>query len=97
MHIVHFNSKYGEPSSAADKHDGLAVFGMFLKAGKEHPELEKICRNLSDIATKDKSLTREEDLIDPTKYLPSNQTFFTYPGSLTTPPLSQSVTWIVFK
>jgi len=97
LHIVHYNTKYGDPSKAVDKPDGLAVLGMFLKAGKAHEELEKICRNLSSVPTKDKSMNKDEDFIDPTKYLPGNKTFFTYPGSLTTPPLFESVTWIVFK
>jgi len=97
LHIVHYNDKYGDPSQAVDKPDGLAVLGMFLKAGKNHDELEKICRNLSNIPTKDKSVVKDEDWIDPTQFLPGGKTFFTYPGSLTTPPLFESVTWIVFK
>ena len=43
LHIVHYNDKYGDPSQAVDKPDGLAVLGMFLKAGSGHGELEKIC------------------------------------------------------
>lgn len=97
LHIVHWNTKYGDPSQAVDKPDGLAVLGMFLKEGKSHGELEKICRNLATVSTKDKSVTKDEDFLDPTKFLPGNKTFFTYPGSLTTPPLFESVTWIVFK
>ena len=45
LHIVHYNDKYGDPSKAVDKPDGLAVLGMFLKAGSSHGELEKICKN----------------------------------------------------
>jgi len=97
LHIVHYNDKYGDPSQAVDKPDGLAVLGMFLKAGSSHGELEKICKNLSSVPTKDKSVVKDEDFLDPTKFLPGNKTFFTYPGSLTTPPLFESVTWIVFK
>ena len=97
LHIVHYNDKYGDPSQAVDKPDGLAVLGMFLKAGSSHGELEKICKNLASVPTKDKSVVKDEDFLDPTKFLPGNKTFFTYPGSLTTPPLFESVTWIVFK
>jgi len=96
LHIVHYNAKYGDPSVAVDKPDGLAVLGMFIKTGKSHPEFEKLCQNLKHILTKDKSVELQE-MLDPTNCLPNDKTFFTYPGSLTTPPLFESVTWIVFK
>ena len=31
LHLVHFNTKYGDLGNAADKPDGLAVLGMFIK------------------------------------------------------------------
>jgi len=96
LHIVHYNSKYGDPSVAVDKPDGLAVLGMFIKTGKSHPEFEKLCNNLKHIQTKDSTLQLQETL-DPANCLPKSKTFFTYPGSLTTPPLFESVTWMVFK
>jgi len=96
LHIVHYNSKYGEPALALDKPDGLAVLGIFIKTGDPHPELEAICDNLQDIQTKDASIQLDETL-NPAKCLPASKSFFTYPGSLTTPPLFESVTWVVFK
>lgn len=34
---------------------------------------------------------------DPRSLLPGNFDYWTYPGSLTTPPLLECVTWIVLK
>ena len=31
LHLVHFNTKYGDLNSAVDKEDGLAVLGVLLK------------------------------------------------------------------
>ena len=31
LHLVHFNTKYGSFGEAADKPDGLAVLGIFIK------------------------------------------------------------------
>ena len=70
LHIVHYNSKYGDPSVAVDKPDGLAVLGMFIKTGKPHPEFEKLCHNLKHIETKDATLQLQETL-DPANCLPS--------------------------
>lgn len=96
LHIVHFNTKYGDLARAVDKPDGLAVLGMFLKLGEEHEELDKICQSLEDIQMR-KDATALQDDIDPIKFLPENKSYYSYPGSLTTPPLLESVTWIVFK
>ena len=31
LHLVHYNTKYGDLGNAVDKPDGLAVLGMFIK------------------------------------------------------------------
>ena len=31
LHLVHFNTKYGDLGNAVDKPDGLAVLGMLIK------------------------------------------------------------------
>jgi carbonic anhydrase len=35
--------------------------------------------------------------IDARALLPADKTFFTYPGSLTTPPCTEGITWYVLK
>jgi carbonic anhydrase len=79
-----------------DKPDGLAVLGMFIKVGAEHPEFGKLCEVLQDIPRKGDVINLKEP-IDPAGFLPKNQSYWTYLGSLTTPPLCESVTWTVFK
>ena len=97
LHIVHYNTKYENAGEAFDKDDGLAVLGIFLSIGEQdHPEFEKICNRFVDIENAGDNVALDDE-IDLNNLLPENKTFFTYPGSLTTPPLFESVTWIVFK
>lgn len=98
LHLVHWNStKYKSFTEAAKHSDGLCVLGVFLKPGSKHDELQKIVDKLKYIEFKGKTV----DLscpVDPAKLLPQNFTgYYTYHGSLTTPPCSECVTWIVFK
>ena len=96
LHLVHFNTKYGSLGQAVDKPDGLAVLGMLIKVGEEHPEFGKLCEVLQDIPRKGDVMALKEGL-DPANFLPRSKSYWTYLGSLTTPPLYESVTWILFK
>lgn len=81
IHIVHKNA------------DGqLAVLGILLEEGAENSALSPFINNLpvekSDV--KDVGVT-----INANEFLPTLQTTFRYSGSLTTPPCSEGVNWLV--
>ncbi|XP_066539230.1 carbonic anhydrase 2-like [Hoplias malabaricus] len=95
LHLVHWNTKYPCFGEAVDKSDGLAVIGVFLEIGDENPHLQKVVDALDSIKRKE---TQTSFIgFDPTTLLPSSLDYWTYDGSLTTPPLLESVTWIVCK
>lgn len=97
LHLVHWNNtKYSSFAEAAGQPDGLAVLGVFLTVGNNHSELDKVTKLLPFITHKGDRVTLSES-IDPSKLLPDNKSYWTYLGSLTTPPFYESVTWIVFK
>eukprot|EP00088_Acartia_fossae_P007257 TRINITY_DN13390_c0_g1_i1.p1 TRINITY_DN13390_c0_g1~~TRINITY_DN13390_c0_g1_i1.p1 ORF type:complete len:268 (+),score=84.47 TRINITY_DN13390_c0_g1_i1:26-805(+) len=97
LHLVHYNTKYADFGEAVDKPDGLAVLGIFLQVGEgEHPEFAKITNMLKNVNKKGDKTELDTEL-DPAALLPESDCFFTYPGSLTTPPLLESVTWLVYN
>lgn len=95
LHLVHWNTKYASFSEAASKPDGLAVVGVFLKIGGENPNLQKLLKAFDTIKSKGKQTSFAN--FDPSTLLPGCLDYWTYDGSLTTPPLYESVTWIVCK
>ena len=95
--MVHWNKKYENPNTAAGQPDGLAVLGMFIEVGDKHEELDKVIQTLGKIQNKSDKTDIDDQAIDCNNLLPATHGFWTYPGSLTTPPLLESVTWIVFK
>jgi len=98
LHIVHWNTELFKSVGDAIKEDkGLCVLGMFLKVGKEHAGLKKMTDKLAQIPYSGDSIDLTEGF-DPTPLLPSDTSkYYTYLGSLTTPPLFESVTWVVFQ
>ncbi|XP_066569930.1 carbonic anhydrase 5A, mitochondrial isoform X2 [Amia ocellicauda] len=96
LHLVHWNAdKYSLFEEAVMEDSGLAVIGVFLKIGKRHEGLQKLVDALPAVRHKDSVV--EFTRFDPSCLLPDNQEYWTYPGSLTTPPLTESVSWLIMK
>uniref|UniRef100_A0A672QMW4 Carbonic anhydrase n=1 Tax=Sinocyclocheilus grahami TaxID=75366 RepID=A0A672QMW4_SINGR len=69
--------------------------GFVYQIGSANPRLQKVLDALDDIRSKGRQTTFSN--FDPKTLLPATLDFWTYEGSLTTPPLLESVTWIVLK
>ena len=99
LHLVHWNKKYESPNVAAGQPDGLAVLGLFMEVGEAHEEFGKVCEALANIKDKNQKSDICDLKIDCNNFLPKDgdKAFWTYEGSLTTPPLLESVIWHVFQ
>ncbi|XP_039236923.1 carbonic anhydrase 13-like isoform X2 [Pipra filicauda] len=96
LHVVHWNAeKYSSFVEAARQSDGLAVMAVFLKIGECNPQLKKITDRLDTIRIKGKKALFTN--FDPSCLLPKSLDYWTYFGSLTVPPLLESVIWIVLR
>ena len=102
LHLVHWNrTAYPSPNVAAGESDGLAVLGLFMEVGEEdHPEFAKLIPYLEKITHCGDKVPTTSASIDPSEFLPQQgqpKKIWTYQGSLTTPPLLESVIWLVFQ
>lgn len=98
MHIIHRNRKYKNVAEALSYPDGLTVLGFFYQIREaDNPDLTTIVKNLDTVEDFDKNIS-----LNFTFSLASlingidTEKFYTYKGSLTTPPCSEAVTWILF-
>ena len=83
VHLVH-----------KDYDGNLAVIAVLLERGMEHPVIQTLWNNMP--------LEQNQDLapatpIDLNQLLPEHREYWTYMGSLTTPPCLENVLWMVMK
>ncbi len=83
-HLVH---------SDADGH--TAVIAVLFDLGAANPLLDTMWKNIP--AEKEKEADISSISINVADLLPADRGYFTYMGSLTTPPCTEGVTWYVLK
>lgn len=72
----------------------LAVLGVFIEEGAENPALANLLASLP-VAQGEQSATHVE--VDLNALLPPDRAYFSYAGSLTTPPCTEGVRWNVLR
>jgi len=73
----------------------LAVVAVLLDKGGASPTIDAIWKNLPK--EKEKEVTVASVTIDAAKLLPETRGYYAFQGSLTTPPCSEDVRWMVLK
>lgn len=73
----------------------LAVVGVLFEKGAENAALAPVVAKLPKNAGPERSYA--EVSVDAAKLLPADRGYYTFEGSLTTPPCSEGVRWMVLK
>ncbi|MDP8965621.1 MAG: carbonic anhydrase family protein [Cyanobacteriota bacterium] len=82
LHLVHQNSQ-----------GKLAVVGVMIENGAINNDLQTVFASMP----KEEGTKTAMGTINASNFLPANRSYYGYQGSLTTPPCSEGVKWIVLK
>jgi carbonic anhydrase len=84
VHLVH-----------ADQQGNLVVIAVLLQKGEDNLLVHELWNDLPTEKEKEEALDSIQ--IDAAGLLPTDRSYYTFPGSLTTPPCSENVTWFVLQ
>jgi carbonic anhydrase len=84
VHLVHF-----------DDQGHLAVVGVLIKKGSSNALVDTVWKNIP--SQKEKATDISDVRVNAKDLLPGDHGYYTFAGSLTTPPCSEGVTWFVMK
>lgn len=84
VHLVH-----------KDFDNNLAVVAVLMERGSEHPIIQTVWNYIPLEVGMDSQPPNV--VVDLSRLLPTNREYYTYMGSLTTPPCSENVLWMVMK
>jgi carbonic anhydrase len=84
VHLVH-----------ADKDGKLAVVAVHIVQGNDNPLIHEVWNDFPKVKEKEEQLNNIR--IDVSQLLPADRGYYTFTGSLTTPPCTEDVTWFVLK
>ena len=84
VHLVH-----------QDEEGDLALVAVLLEQGDDNPLVHELWNDLPKEKGKEETLDGVQ--VNVAQILPAERGYYTFPGSLTTPPCSENVTWFVLK
>ncbi|XP_037512941.1 basic salivary proline-rich protein 2 isoform X1 [Rhipicephalus sanguineus] len=97
LHFVHFNAKYGSAAESMKYEDGLAVVAVYFEVSPTaNEDLSVVVDALKEVRLSDEKGFNMPSPVVLNRFLPRiTRSYYRYQGSLTTPPCSQAVTFLV--